>query len=219
MRVPGTQPVRRRGGCCLTGCLTQTLAALVLGCVLVYAVFGLLAPWSFFLGGSTFHFFPGWNGWGRMHSDALGDFALYVRFQPSFRGSRMYPSSHLTGNAWLCTPRGDFFRMKLGGDMRAHLSTNTNGEKIGLYMDNWPIITGGFIADHRPSISFRGQWQNPNIVLDDHGSLAHAFLRDGTVYKGSSPNYNPPHEIVPLTLHPGSYDDFKAACSALATKR
>jgi hypothetical protein len=184
--------------------------------VLVYALFGLLYPWSFYLGGSTFHLLPGWSGWGRMHSNSNGDFALYLRFQPSPGGSRMYAASHLKGNAWLCTPRGEMFRMNLGGDMRAHLSTNTDGEKISLYMNNWPAFTGGFIADRRPSIQFRGQWRNPNIVLDDHGSLAQAFLPDGTVYKGHSPNYSPPHEIVPLTLHPGSYDDFKSACSTLA---
>lgn len=217
MRVPGTQRFRRRGGCCLTGCLTQSLAALALGIVLVYALYGLLFPWAFFLGTGTFHFLPGWSGWGRMHSNALGDFALYVNIQPSPRGSRMFPASHLTGNAWLCTPRGETFRMTLGGGMRAHLSTNTNGEKINLYMFNWPIFTGGFTADHHPSINFRGQWQNPNIVLDDHSSLATAFLTDGTVYKGHDANRLPPKEVVPLTLHPGTYSDFKSACTTLAT--
>ncbi len=205
---------RRRG--CLTGCLTQSFALLALGLVLVYALYGLLTPWGFYLGGDTFHFYPGWYGWGRMHSNELGDFALYVRIQPGFRGSRTYLASNLTGNAWLCTPRGETFRMHLGGGMRPHLGTRTNGEKITLYMDNWPVFTGGFIADHRPSLGFRGQWQNPNIVLDDHGTLAWAFLPDGSVHRSHSPTYNPPKEIVPLTLHPGSWSDFKSACSTLA---
>ena len=203
----------RRG--CLPGCLAQSVAALALGLVLVYALYGLLAPWSFYLGGDSFHFIPGWSGWGNMHSKSLGDFALYVRILPGFRGSRMYAASNLTGNAWLCTPRGETFRMKLGGGMRAHLPANTNGEKISLYMLNWPPFTGGFLTDHRPNISFRGQWQNPNIVLDDHGSLDWAFLPDGSVYRGHSSTYHPAREVVPLSLHPGSWSDFKAACSAL----
>jgi hypothetical protein len=213
--VPPTLQPRRRG--CLTGCITQSLAALALGLVLVYALYGLLAPWAFYLGTDTFHAIPGWTGWGRMHSNNLGDFALYVRIEPSFRGNRVYRASNLTGNAWLCTPRGETFRMHLGGGMRYGLGSHINGEKISLYMHNWPIFTGNFTGDHRPSLEFRGQWQNPNIVLDDHGTLAWAFLPDGTVYRSHSPNYSPQKETVPLTLHPGSWYDFKSTCSALAS--
>ena len=216
--VPGTQPPRRRRGC-LTGCITQSVAALALGLVLVYALYGLLAPWAFFLGSGTFHFVPGWSGWGRMHSNSFGDYALYVSIQPSFRGSHMYAGSYLTGNAWLCTPRGETFRMKLGGGMRAHLGANTNGEKVSLYMYNWPAFTGGFITDRRPSIEFRGQWQNPNIVLDDHGSLAASFITDVTVYRVHDRNRLTPKEIVTLTLQPGSYGVFKSACCTPMTSQ
>jgi hypothetical protein len=215
---PGTRPPRRRRGC-LTGRIMQSLGALALGLVVLLAVYGLLAPWGFYLGGNSFHLYPGWNGWGRIHSDSLGDFAVYVRMTPGFRGSRVFPHSNLTGNAWLCTPRGELFRMKLTGTMRPHLNANTNGEKIDLGMYNWPAFTGNFTGDHRPSIGFRGQWQNPNLVLDDHGSLSAAFLSDGSVYRGHDPNRLPPKEIVELILQPGSYRDFKSTCSTLAPLR
>ncbi len=205
---------RRRG--CLTGCFTQSLAALAFGLVVAYALYGLLAPWGFYLGSDTFHAFPSWGGWGRMHSANVGDYALYVRIQPSFRGSRVYPGSYLTGNAWLCTSRGEFFRMHLGGGMRAHLGSHLNGEKVSLYMYNWPIFTANFTGDRRPGISFHGQWQNPNLVLDDGGSLNRAFLSDGSVYRGNSPGFSPKKENVPLILEPNSWASFKSTCSALA---
>lgn len=216
--VPGTQPRRRHG--CLFGCLSTVLSTLVLGLILVLALYGLIAPWGFYLGGNSFHIDPEWRGWGRMHSNNLGDFAVYVRFGPNLRsGSRFYPSSALRGFANLCTPRGEEFRMRLTGSMRAHLGLNTNGEKVSLGISYWPVFTGGFITDRRPSIGFRGQWQNPDILLDDNGSLAIAFEPDGTVYRGHDPNRHPPHEIVSLILRPGTYDDFKAACGTLAPLR
>jgi hypothetical protein len=215
---PGTRPPRRRRGC-LSGCLPQILAALALAVVIALATYGLLAPWGFYLGGNTFHIDPEWRGWGRIHSDGLGDFALYVQLRPGFRGSRMYAHSNLAGDAWLCTPRGETFHMKLGGGMRPNLNANTNGEKISLYMNNWPVF-GSFTADHRPSLNFRGQWQNPNLVLlDDHASLSSAFLSDGSVYRGHDPNRLPPKEIVQVILQPGSYRDFKSTCTTLAPVR
>lgn len=215
---PGIQAPQRRNGC-LTGCLIQSLGALALGLVLVAALYGMLAPWAYYLGGNTFHINPGWTGWGRMHSNNLGDFAVYVRIQPSFRGSRVYAGSYLSGLGYLCTPRGETFRMHLGGGMRARLPLITNGEKINLYMYSWPAFIGGFTGDHRPGITLRGQWQNPNIVMDDQGSLARAFLSDGTVYRGHDPQRLPPKEVVPLTLQPGTYSDFKSACSTLPPNR
>ncbi len=212
--LPGIPTRKRRG--CLTGCFTQCLAALALGLALAYGLYALLTPWGFYLGSDTFHAYPGWTGWGRMHSTNSGDYALYVSIMPGFRGSRVYAHSNLTGNAWLCTPRGETFRMKLGGGMRPGLGSHINGEAISLYMNTWPAFTGNFTGDHRPSLEFRGHWQNPNLVLDDHGTLAWAFLPDGSVYRGHSTSYSPKTETVPLTLHPGSFSDFKSACSALA---
>src|SRR5215470_15789877 len=74
MLVPQT-PSRSR-----MGCLTRLLLVLLLGIALVLAIDVIFAPWSFFMGGN-FHWFPMWQGWGRMHSSA-GDYALFVRMEP-----------------------------------------------------------------------------------------------------------------------------------------
>jgi hypothetical protein len=104
--------------------------------------------------------------------------------------------------------------MKLGGGMRRGIGLNTDGEKISLYMYNAPIFAN-FTGGNRPSIELRGQWHNPNLVVDDHGSIARAFNADGTVNTGHDPNRPYIGEVVPVTLTPASYSDFEAACRSV----
>jgi hypothetical protein len=49
--------------------------------------------------------------------------------------------------------------------------------------------------------------------MDDQSSIQRAFEPDGTVYRGTGKNHPYKGEIVPVTLQPGSYSDFKAACN------
>lgn len=96
--------------------------------------------------------------------------------------------------------------------MRPYLHLSTDGEAIHIYVYYWPW-NGNFITDHRPSLDFRGHWRNPDLVMDDQGTIAKAFQSDGSVNRGAArPS---PSEIVPVTFVQGSYSDFKAACSTL----
>ncbi len=203
---------RKAGKGCL-GCLGQVSLALLLGVILITAITGVFYPWAFYLGGK-FHIMPMWQGWGKEHTKS-GDYLVWVRFEPTPRGSRMYLESNLTGTAYVCTPRGERLPMHLGGGMPKHLHLSTEGESIRLYMDYWPLWTGGFIADHRPSLQFRGHWQNPNIVMDDHGSIANAFQPDGTVYRGHDPNHPYSTQGLPITFVEGPRSEFDQACAAM----
>jgi hypothetical protein len=206
----GPSAVRRpRAGC--LGCLPRLLLMLVVGGALALLAIAVFAPWGFFLGG-MFHIIPYWQGWGVLHAKS-GKYVVFVGFQPRPSGSRIMPGPSVGGNGYLCSPRGEIFRLHLGGGMRRGIGTNTDGEKIGLYMNYWPAFTGSFSADHRPSIELRGTWQNPNIVADDHGSIFRAFNPDGTVDRNQH-NKPYPGDITPVTLVPGSYSDFEAACKA-----
>ncbi len=98
--------------------------------------------------------------------------------------------------------------------MRRGIGLNTDGEKISLYMYYWPAFFGNLTGDHRPYIDLRGQWHNPNIQMDDNGSIYRAFEPDGTVYRRHDKNRPYQGEVVPVTLTPGSYSDFEAACKA-----
>ena len=95
--------------------------------------------------------------------------------------------------------------------MRKHPNLSTDGEKIHLYMHNWPW-NGGFITDHRPSLELKGHWLNPNLVMDDDASIQRAFQADGSVYQGHDANHPYNGEVVPVTFYPGTYSDFEAAC-------
>jgi len=200
---------RRSRGC--LGCLVQVPLVLVGGVVLMLAITAVFAPWGFFMGGS-FHIIPYWQGWGTLHAKN-GKYVVLVQFEPTPSGSKLMPHPSVKGLAWICSPRGEIFRMHLGGGMRRGIGTNLDGEKIDLYMYYWPAFFGNFSGTHRPSIELRGQWKNPNMAMDDHGSISRAFNSDGTVDQGHS-NKPYPSEITPVTLVPGSHSDFQAACKA-----
>lgn len=192
------------------GCLGQLVILFVLCALGFVLITGVFAPWAFYLGG-TFHITPYWQGWGRAHAKS-GDYILYVRIGPTSRNSKMYLETDLGGAANICTPRGENITLKLGGGMRKHLNLSTDGEAIHLYMDRiaW---NSQFTADRSPYLELRGHWQNPNLVMDDKGTIARAFLPDGTVsHNRNSPN---PQDAIPITFVEGSYSDYSAACKAM----
>lgn len=200
---------KRRVGC--LGCLGQVALTLVLGSILIIAITGVFYPWAFYLGGK-FHLLPYWQGWGPLHAKS-GNYVWFVRIEPTSRGSGMYLETNLTGTAYLCTPRGERIRFHMGGGMRKHLNLSTDGEAIHLYMNYSPWYRQ-FMSDRRPRLELRGHWRNPDLVMDDHGSISNAFEPDGSVYRGHLPNRPYSTEGVPVTFIPGSYSDFDNACAA-----
>jgi hypothetical protein len=191
------------------GCLTNLVLIVALGMVVVFAIPAVFSPWGFFMGGS-FHFFPSWQGWGRMHSSTAGDYLLYLWMEPNNRGRH---SSGVKGQATLCTPRREKFTLTLGGDFeqRMGMGTDTNGKTMYLYMHTYHVFSG----DNRPRFELHGIWRNPDLVMDDHETLSKAFEPDGTLSIGQSKNRPPHHEIIPITLHEGNKSDFEAACAAI----
>ena len=205
-------PRKPRVGC--VGCLGHTAWILAVGAIFLLASTAVFYPWAFYLGGK-FHILPYWQGVGKLHAKS-GDYVLFVRLEPTPRGSGMYLETNLTGISYICTPRGESLRLSLGGGMRKYLSRSTDGEAIHLYMIYRPW-NFQFISDRRPHLSFRGHWHNPDLVMDDDGSIGRAFQPDGTVYRGNDPNRPYRQDVLPVTFTPGSYSDFEAACGA--TKR
>jgi hypothetical protein len=207
--IPAPMPGPRRSG---PGCLVQVLGALALGVVVLYAIFAVFAPWAFYMGG-RFHLYPGWTGWGRMHSNIAGDYALYVSLSPATRGrgGRGGGLPRVKGNAVLCTPRGEKYKLRVGGDFQKNSGTDLQGRTAYFYANNYSIFSGS--TD--PSLEFRGKWNNPDLVLDDQGSINRAFDPGGALVTN---HHMRPYkqEVVPLTLHEGTRADFDAACAAIA---
>lgn len=206
---PPGMPVPRKSG---PGCLVQVLGALALGVVLMCAIYAVFAPWAFFMGGH-FHIYPGWTGWGKLHSNSAGDYALYVSITPATGGRGTYRAvPHIRGQGLLCTPRGERYRLRVGGDFGKTSGADLQGKTAYLYAYNYSVFSGST----RPSLEFHGKWNNPDLVLDDHGSLTRSFDPGGVLVTNS---HMRPYiqEVVPLTLHEGSRVDFDAACAALKT--
>ncbi len=175
--LPVRPPVRRKGGLGMD--LLLLLAILGFVCLLP----SFFTPWAYYLGGH-FHLIPYWQGWGRVRVESAGgDYVLYVQMEPSTRGSRILPSSNLTGIAYLCTPAGERLRLRLGGSMPFRLNLITTGEPIHLYMSNTLAWNHNFTGDHRPNLDFYGNWKDRAIEMDDRRSLSTSFLPDGTVYR------------------------------------
>jgi hypothetical protein len=204
---PPKMPGRRKSG---PGCVVQVLGALVLGGVALMGAMALFTPWGFYMGGH-FHIVPQWTGWGQMHSKTAGDYALLVTFSP--KTGRGLGLTHVSGNGVLCTPRGEQYKLRLGGDFENPHGTDLQGKTAHLYMNNYTVLS----SSTAPSLEFRGRWNNPDLVLDDHGSLNRAFDPGGALVTN---HHMRPYmqEVVPLTLHEGSRADFDAACAALKAK-
>ena len=211
--LPSPMPVRRKSG---AGCLVQMLGLFALGVVLVLGFNAVFMPWSFYMGGH-FHIIPIWTGWGQMHSKIAGDYVLYVSISPSTNRGGAGSSSHgrpqVSGRGFLCTPRGEMYRLRLGGDFDKPSGTDLQGKSAYLYMNHYSALGGS----NAPSLEFRGRWNNPDLVLDDHGSITSAFDPGGTLV--TNHHMRPSmREAVPVTLHQGPWSDFEAACAALKAK-
>jgi hypothetical protein len=102
--------------------------------------------------------------------------------------------------------------------MRRGLNRSTDGEAVNLSMYYGPwyeIAWYGTTHDSSPNLSFRGYWRNPNLMMEDQGSIALAVLPDGSVYHDHGRRAARPQEIVPITFQPRPRSDFFAACAAL----
>ena len=170
------------------GCLGTLVVMVVVSAGVFVGTNALFAPWAFYMGGH-FHLLPQWQGWGRMHSNAEGeDYLLYVRLTPT-PSSAPYLSTSVKGDAMLCTPKGERYRLLLGGGMARHLPLNTVGQPIHLYMDKHVGLLG--VGDGRPRLDLRGVWIDGGMTMEDGGTLAREFGRDGSLLRknaGSTAN-------------------------------
>jgi hypothetical protein len=204
---PTPLPVPSKGRKALVG--VAALAVLAFG--LPFALDAIFTPWAFFMGGH-FHLNPKWAGWGRMHSNTSGDYAIYITISPWL--GRGHSLTDITGKGALCTQRGDNYRLSMAGSFQKGSGVDLQGRTATIYPHNYsPKLTG----HNDPSLEFRGKWNNPDLVLDDQGSINQAFDPGGGLAKKNHARSGI-QEIVPLTLHEGSRSDFDAACAAIKTK-
>jgi hypothetical protein len=197
-----SKPPRRQ----LTG--AKEWSALFLVLMLVACVYIGLYPWAFLMGGN-FHLLPYWCGWGRMHSSTAGDYLLYVEISPFTRYVQsVVPQTNVTGRSLLCAPTGERYSLDLDGAMPPHVFVNTVGLPINLHMSH-----ESFNGQSRPSLAISGLWGKGEIVGDDRETLSQSFLPNGRLIPGGTYAVPSQREDVQVTLHEGSFSEWKSACS------
>ena len=188
-------PRRPRFGC--LGCLTQITLVFLLAGVVITAAQWILYPWAFQLGGRS-HLLPYWYGIARVRA-VSGEYVLSVWLSPT-SPPRLGPRvPHVTGDGYLCTPRGERIPLRVYGSMPDASNTDTNGKRVRLEVYRRPwywSLAGNW--DRRPRLELQGRWENPDLVMNDGGGFAAAFLPDGRVYDG--PPRNQPKAGVPLPV-------------------
>jgi len=193
------------------GCLGSLVVFCVVGPLVYLAILAAFAPWGFYLGGA-FHVLPVWEGWGRLHAKS-GDFPVFIYMYPAPGGRLGYPS--VSGTATVCTPRGERHQLQLaGGFLTKHIGLRTDGQPMSIHLHYRPRWSG-FNLERRPRLEFRGTWHDPDLVMDDEGSLASAFQTDGHAYLGPERNQPSRGEKLPITFSPGDRADSNAACRAV----
>ena len=192
------------------GCIATLFGLLVLCIAVVYGVAALTAPWSFHIGGISTPLLY-WSASGTLHTKD-GAYPLYVYFYPASHSSRLNvrtkegdtlrPTGGVQGSGYLCTSRGVIQYLKLSGTIYNGWSS-TEGSLINFRLLEW------YFFDSLPTRGYfdlDGRWNGTKLVMDDRGSVGKTF-RSGLRIEHAS-----------VTLDPGSYSDFKAACARAEEK-
>ena len=130
--------------------------------------------------------------------------------QPTTPGYRKSP---LQGAAYLCTPKGEKFRLHFGGGMPANHGTDLRGLPIHLYLSNW-ALGAQFRGDRRPQLDLYGTFGDSQLILEDRGSLARAFRPDGTLHEPRDRNRTWQQESAHVTLQEDSSWVSSTSCPA-----
>lgn len=185
---------------------------LIIGFAAWMLMLAVFAPWNFFYGGH-FHVVPGWQGGGWLHSPAAGgDYFLWVRIGETIPN---YRKSSIKGVAYLCSPRGERFRLRLIGNLPKNPGTDLTGQLLRISINNTLGWSWNFTNDTRPSLEFTGSFGDSELIMNDHGSLVESFGPDGALRKPSDPKRNLAGENIQVTFKEGSPWNLSPACPAL----
>lgn len=157
----------------------------------------VLAPWTFYYGGH-FHWIPGWKGKATLHTNLSGgDYFLWFYIEPSIP---QYKQSDMGGTAILCTPRGERIPLTIVASVPKGRGTDLTGVPLSFSLHRLGVAAR-FNANYRPSWDLYGAFGKSELVVEDRGSIAGAFLANGAVAgEGQGRQSNPPLENVKFRL-------------------
>jgi hypothetical protein len=191
--------------------LPQILLALLLGVFVVIAIDAVLYPWIYIVGGKL-RPWPVWQGTGIVETPA-GPYRIALWFSPKPGGSRILPSTGVLGSGYVCTPRGERYSLRVTGGASGNIWRDMDGHEFHLSAYHRPVFWN--FSDSktwRPRLSFSGRWVGPNLVMSDEGSIANAFLADGTLNIQAA-NWHSNMNARPITLAESGWWPGGAACN------
>lgn len=169
--MTGPSPQRGR-----IGCVAQlVLLGLVAGVGFI-ALMGVTNPWIFTVGGRL-RLLPFWEGVGEIQGPG-GTYRIFVSFQPRQASSRVLPSTSVGGSGWVCAPSGRSYRVFVRGGAHEVVWRDMDDKPFALYAYR---RHAGSMQHLPPKLDFVGRWVGPNLVMQDKGTTAAAFLSDGSL--------------------------------------
>jgi hypothetical protein len=196
---------RKRG----LGCLTSLILLTMLGTVGIVAIDLAFAPWIYLVGGRV-RLLPIWAGSGVVQAPS-GSYRIYIWFSPSPSGSRILPSTSISGSGYVCTPKGERYSLRVSGGASGHIWKDMDGHAFHIAAYNRPVFWQ-FNKDRRPSLSFSGQWVGSNLVMSDDASIARAFQLDGSLGPANIRNWHSTTGALPITLTETSWWTSRPDC-------
>lgn len=187
------------------GCIAQLFGLLVLCAVLVYGVAAITAPWAFHIGGRWTPLLS-WPASGMLVTKG-GTYPLYVFLYPSSRFSKLHvngmsPTGGVQGTGRLCTSPGVTQYLKVAGTIYDGWRS-TEGSVIEFRLLEPKYLD---VGQRQGYFELLGRWRGPELVMDDRGEPGTKF-RSGLNIEHAS-----------VTLEPGSYSDFEAACASFVAQ-
>jgi hypothetical protein len=193
------------------GWLSGLIMLFLIGPLAIIAIDGVFAPWIYLVGGRQ-RLLPVWAGSGEAAGPG-GRYQVWMWFSPTPRGSRVLPGARVLGSGYVCTPRGEVFKLRVTGGAPGRIWSDMDGHSFHVSAYHRPIFFQSSGYDQwRPSLSFSGRWVGPDLVMTDDGSLAHAFRPNGSLDSTARNTWYPKTNTVPITLKETSWQVFTPAC-------
>ena len=185
-------PTRRKG----LGCLSGLILLVLLGAIGVIGIDLAFAPWIYHVGGRV-RLLPVWAGSGTVQTPS-GPYRIYVWFSPSPSGSRILPSTSISGSGYVCTSQGERYSLRVRGGAAGNIWSNMDDHTFHISAYHRPVFWQ-FNKDWRPRLSFTGQWVGPNLVMSDDASITDAFQPDGSL-RPDDGRWHQKMGALPITL-------------------
>jgi len=189
VETPGAR--RRR-----IGCLPGLFILALLAPLFIMTLDLIFAPWIYTVGGRH-RLLPVWAGVGVAQTQS-GPYTIHVWFSPGPAGSRVLPSASVRGSAYVCTPTGKRYNLRVTGGAYGRIWKDMDGHAFSFSAYNHPAFAS-LTGDRRPQLVFSGQWVGPDLKMTDEGSITPAFLADGSLSSRPGPSRSK-ENAVPVTF-------------------